>query len=29
MTLASSGESTYLPKFFRSSDGWVALNLSF
>ena len=23
MTLASSGESTYLPKFFRSSDGCV------
>ena len=29
MTFASSGESTYLPKFFRSSDGWVALNWSF
>ena len=29
MTLASSGESTYLPKFFRSSLGCVALKKSF
>ena len=25
MTFASSGETTYLPKFFRSSAGWVAV----
>ena len=25
MTFASSGSSTYLPKCFRSSEGWVRL----
>ncbi len=29
MTFASCGETTYLPKFFRSSDGCVALKRSF
>src|SRR4051794_13725759 len=29
MTFASSGESTYLPKFFRSFEGCVALKKSF